>query len=55
MEFSVWSLCCRAQVLWDLLSLTCHNAVDDRLVNALISVHRIDGTRTQDERGWLWR
>lgn len=34
-------------------SLTCYNAVDDRLVNGLISIHSIDGTRTQDEGGRL--
>jgi hypothetical protein len=44
----VGSRCCGAKP-----SLTRYNAVDDRLVNGLISVHSIDGTRTHDEGGRL--
>lgn len=35
--------------------LTPYNAVDDPLVDALISIHSVDRPRTQDKGGWLWR
>lgn len=57
-ENSGWSLVSGSSVVGSRCygvkpSLTCHNAVGDRLVNGQISVHSIDGTRTQGEGGWL--
>lgn len=44
----VGSRCCGGKP-----SLTRRNTVDDTLVNGLVSIHGVDGTRTQDEGGWL--